>query len=105
MPKLIVTTRAGNQSEIEAEIGKTVMETIRNSGSDEILAICGGSCSCATCHVYVDPGFAKLLPPVGEIEEELLSLSQHKRDTSRLSCQIKLEPALDGLKVTIAPED
>ncbi len=105
MPKLIVTTRAGTETEIEAEIGQSVMETIRKSGSDEILAICGGSCSCATCHVYVDPSFAKLLPPAGEIEEELLSLSQHHRETSRLSCQIRIDQALDGLKVTIAPED
>jgi 2Fe-2S ferredoxin len=105
MPKIIVTTRSGAETEIAAEIGLSVMETIRKSGSDELLALCGGCCSCATCHVYVDPKFAHRLTPPGEIEEELLSTSQHRRETSRLSCQIKFESALDGLKVTIAPED
>ena len=105
MPKIFVTTRAGAETEIAAEIGLSVMETIRKSGSDELLALCGGSCSCATCHVYVDPSFASKLGPIGEIEDELLSTSQHRKPTSRLSCQIQFQTALDGLKVTVAPED
>jgi 2Fe-2S ferredoxin len=81
------------------------MEIIRNSGSDEILALCGGSRSCATCHVYVDPSFADKLPPAAPEELELLDFSEHKQATSRLSCQLPFSAALDGLKVTIAPDE
>jgi 2Fe-2S ferredoxin len=69
------------------------------------LALCGGCCSCATCHVHVDPDFAALLPPMSEDENDLLDSSDHRNETSRLSCQIHLTAALDGLRVTIAPED
>jgi ferredoxin, 2Fe-2S len=105
MPKLIVTRRNGKQVPIDGKAGLSVMEVIRQSGLDEILALCGGCCSCATCHVYVDPAFADKLPPVSPAENELLDNSDHRKSTSRLSCQIPFSPALDGLKVTIAPED
>ena len=78
---------------------------IRDSGFDELLALCGGCCSCATCHVYVDPAFADSLPAMSEDENDLLDSSDHRNDTSRLSCQVVLTDALDGLRVTIAPED
>ena len=64
MPRLIVTTRSGDTREVEAAPGLTVMEAIRDNGFDELLALCGGCCSCATCHVHVDPAFAGLLPPL-----------------------------------------
>ncbi|MXP27511.1 2Fe-2S iron-sulfur cluster binding domain-containing protein [Porphyrobacter algicida] len=105
MPKLIVTTREGETSEVEVGDGLTVMETIRDNGFDELLALCGGCCSCATCHVHVDPAFADKLPPMGEDEDDLLESSDHRVATSRLSCQIPFTSDLDGLKVTIAPED
>ena len=105
MPKLIVTTREGETSEIEVENGLTVMEAIRDNGFDELLALCGGCCSCATCHVHVDPEFAGKLPEMSEDEDDLLESSDHRADTSRLSCQIPFSAELDGLKVTIAPED
>ena len=105
MPKMIVTTREGGTSEIEVEDGLTVMEAIRDNGFDELLALCGGCCSCATCHVHVDPAFAELLPEMSEDEDDLLESTDHRSDTSRLSCQIPFTPELDGLKVTIAPED
>ena len=105
MPKLIVTTREGETSEIEVEDGLTVMEAIRDNGVDELLALCGGCCSCATCHVHVDPEFAGKLPEMSEDEDDLLESSDHRSATARLSCQIPFGAELDGLKVTIAPDD
>jgi len=105
MPKLTVVTRAGEESTIEAASGLTVMEAIRDNGFDELLALCGGCCSCATCHVHVDPAFADLLPPMSEDENDLLDSSDYRNATSRLSCQLPLTDALDGLKVRIAEED
>ena len=105
MPKLIVVTREGEESTIEAEAGLSVMEVIRDAGIDELLALCGGCCSCATCHVHVDPAFLDKLPTMGEDENDLLDSSDHRNETSRLSCQVPLSAALDGLRVTIAPED
>jgi len=103
--KLIVTTREGDTREIEAREGASAMEAIRDSGLDELLALCGGCCSCATCHVYVEPGFEAALAPLGEDENDLLDSSDHRDPRSRLSCQLVLGPALDGLRVIIAPED
>ncbi|MFA6124472.1 MAG: 2Fe-2S iron-sulfur cluster-binding protein [Sphingomonas sp.] len=105
MPKLIVVTREGEEREIEGDAGLSVMEVIRDAGIDEILALCGGCCSCATCHVHVDPDFAAKLPKMSEDENDLLDSSADRDATSRLSCQIELTDALDGLKVRIAAED
>ncbi|WP_394270356.1 2Fe-2S iron-sulfur cluster-binding protein [Qipengyuania sp.] len=105
MPKLIVTSRNGETSEIAVGDGLTVMEAIRDNGFDELLALCGGCCSCATCHVHVDPAFFDSLPAMSEDEDDLLESSDHRAATSRLSCQIPFTDALDGLKVAIAPED
>lgn len=104
MPKLIVTNRDGETSEIDVEDGLTVMEAVRDNGFDELLALCGGCCSCATCHVYVDEAGGEL-PAMSEDEDDLLESSDHRKETSRLSCQIAFTPVLDGMKVTIAPED
>ncbi len=105
MVKLVVINRGGEESEIEANEGMSVMEALRDHGMDELLALCGGCCSCATCHVYIDPAFAEVLPPRSEDEDDLLDSSDHKTELSRLSCQVPITPALDGLRVTIAPED
>ncbi|MEO6388845.1 MAG: 2Fe-2S iron-sulfur cluster-binding protein [Croceibacterium sp.] len=105
MPKLIVTTREGETRTVEAQSGLTVMEAIRDNGFDELLALCGGCCSCATCHVHVDPKFAHLLPPLSADEDDLLDSSDDRNETSRLSCQIPFTDELDGLEVTIAEED
>ncbi len=105
MPKLTVTTREGERRSIEPAANLSVMEAIRNAGFDELLALCGGVCSCATCHVYVEPDYAALIPPISVDEDELLDSSAHRTAQSRLSCQIRLTEALSGLHVTIAPED
>lgn len=105
MPKLTIVTRGGATKTIDAETGLSVMENIRDNGFDELLALCGGSCSCATCHVYVDAGFAAKLPGLDADENDLLDSSSHRTGQSRLSCQIPMTADLDGLIVTIAPED
>lgn len=105
MITVAVTTRAGEERVVQGRKGIALMELVRDSGFEELLALCGGSCSCATCHVYVDEAFMDRLPPVSEVENDLLDSSEHRGPRSRLSCQIKLTQALDGLRVAIAPED
>lgn len=105
MPQLIITTRDGTEQTITGASHYSVMEVIRDAGVDELLALCGGCCSCATCHIYVDPAFADRLPAMTEDESDLLDSSDHRNATSRLSCQIPFAADLDGLRVTIAPED
>lgn len=105
MPRLVILTRDGTEHVVEARAGWSVMENIRDNGFDEVLALCGGNCSCATCHVHVDPDWFARLKPRGADEDDLLDTSDHRIETSRLSCQILFTPELDGLRVQIAPED
>jgi ferredoxin, 2Fe-2S len=105
MPRLFVTTRGGEQRVVDAKEGLSVMEAIRDSGVDEILALCGGARSCATCHVFIDEGDMSRLSPAAPEELEMLDFSEHKQSGSRLACQIPLSNDLDGLKVTIAPDE
>lgn len=105
MPRLVVTTRDGTEHEVTGAAGLSVMEVIRDNGFDELLAMCGGSCSCATCHVYVGEDHLARLDPIGPDEHELLDSSEHRSGRSRLSCQLRFDDVLDGLRVTIAPED
>lgn len=105
MVTLIVNTRAGESRSIDAPVGHTLMEAIRDAGFEEMLALCGGCCSCSTCHVYVDEAFADRVSPITELESDLLDSSSHRNERSRLSCQIELNDALSGMTVTLAPED
>ncbi|MBB4155554.1 2Fe-2S ferredoxin [Sphingomonas jinjuensis] len=105
MTTVHVTTREGAEQAITPGGAGSLMEAIRGAGIDELMAICGGCCSCATCHVYVDAAWWDRLPPMSEDENDLLDSSMHRTDTSRLSCQIALTDDLDGLRATIAPED
>lgn len=105
MPEVTVITRNGEPQTIAFTPGTTLMQAITEGGVYELQALCGGVCSCATCHVFVDPAFANQLDAVSEDEDGLLSGSGHRCGQSRLSCQIRLTAALDGLRVTIAPED
>jgi ferredoxin, 2Fe-2S len=105
MAKLVVVTRDGTEHDVEAQSGLSVMEIIRDAGFDELLALCGGCCSCATCHIHVDASFADKVAPMSEDENDLLDSSDHRNESSRLSCQVPFSDALDGLRVTIAQED
>ncbi len=105
MPTITVIARNGEARDVEAQNGLSLMEVIRDNGFDELLALCGGCCSCATCHVYVDAAFADKVPAMSEDENDLLDSTDSRNEQSRLSCQIPVSDALDGLTVTIAPED
>jgi ferredoxin, 2Fe-2S len=105
MLSLTVTNREGERFALNVAPGLTVMEALRENGFDELMAICGGCCSCATCHVFVDPAALIKLPPLSDDENELLESSSYRTDTSRLACQITLSEALEGLHVAIAPEN
>jgi ferredoxin, 2Fe-2S len=98
-----VIDREGVVHEVEARTPGTLMETLRELDYG-VAAICGGMCSCATCHIYVSPRWWERLDPPHGDERELLSALEHRTPTSRLSCQIRLFEALDGLGVTLAPE-
>jgi 2Fe-2S ferredoxin len=104
-PKLVVTDRSGVERTIDGEDGLSVMEIIRNAGAEEPFALCGGSCSCATCHVHVDPAFAQAIPGIAGDENDVLDGSSHRGETSRLACQIVFRDELSGLRVRIAPAD
>ena len=87
-----------------AQVGQSLMEVGRSNGITGILADCGGACACATCHVYVDPAWREAVGAADEIELDMLDMiSDLQKEGSRLSCQIQLTPALDGLSVTVAP--
>lgn len=106
MPKIYVTDWSGREHVIEGRVGITVMENIRQAGIEDLAAICGGCCSCATCHVFVEKSWFEKLAPREDDEYDLVSdTSAYDEDSSRLSCQIPFTEALDGLKVTVAPED
>lgn len=105
MPQLTVVMRTGEERTIKGEAGLSVMEVMRDAGIDEILALCGGCASCATCHVHVDPDFATKLPKMGPDEDDLLDSTAGRDAHSRLSCQIPFTDDLDGLRVTVAAED
>ena len=105
MPKLIVETRDGQRQAIDAKVGLSIMEALRESGIDEVLALCGGCCSCATCHVHIDPAFVDLLPEMGPDEDSLLESANDRDADSRLSCQLPVTEALDGMRIRVAHED
>jgi 2Fe-2S ferredoxin len=105
MPQLIVVTREGEERTIEAETGLSVMEAIRDGGIDEILALCGGNCSCATCHVHVEAAYLDKLPKMSPDEDDLLDSVDDRDETSRLSCQVPVTAALEGARITIGQDD
>jgi ferredoxin len=100
-----VVKRDGSEIEFEAIGGMSLMEALRDEGFDELLALCGGCCSCATCHVKIDDDTLSKLAPMSADEDDLLDSSEHRNSNSRLSCQIPVSDALAGAIVTIAQED
>lgn len=105
MGQITIVRRDGSEITTEIAHGLTIMEVIRNAGVDELLALCGGCCSCATCHVHVDPDFLDKLPEASDDENDLLDSSDHRNETSRLSCQLTFTVELNGIRVTLAQED
>ena len=104
MARIYVTDRMGESLVVEGQTGASVMETLRELDNG-VEALCGGMCSCATCHSYIDSAWRDRLPPRSPEEEELLSELEYFRDDSRLTCQLRFSEELDGLTLTIAPEE
>ena len=105
MAKMLVTDRDGVEHEIEGQLGVKLMETLREYDYG-VTAICGGLCSCATCHIFVDPEWmARLPPPQGDEKELLVELQYYDPPRSRLSCQVDFTEALDGLRLAVAPDE
>ena len=104
MPVLRVVNRDGVEQEVSAPKGASLMEPLRDL-EDGVTAICGGMCSCATCHVYVDESWMAKLPAAMSDETDMLKDLVSYRPNSRLSCQIQVTDAIEGLRVTIAPEE
>ena len=99
MPKITFIEHDGTVHTIEAEIGSTIMETAQRNGVTSIVAECGGSCTCATCLVHVDEKWSEVVGKRSAEEEDMLDFAFEVKPTSRLSCQIKVTEALDGLVV------
>lgn len=105
MAKIHVTDREGRKLVLEARDGLTLMEPLRDI-PDGIEALCGGMCSCSTCHVFVEPKWAAGLPPPKDDELELLEGSEcYRKGESRLACQVRVSPAVEGLVLTVAPAE
>jgi len=104
--KITVVGVDGQQKEVEFSQGDSLMEVLREAGYDEIVALCGGCCSCATCHVKIANQNQHDLPPIEEDEEVLVSTTdEYDKDSSRLSCQISMGEAQNGMTVTIVNPD
>jgi 2Fe-2S ferredoxin len=100
MPKITYIDSAGASQTVDVETGSTVMEGAIKNGVPGIEAECGGACACATCHVYVDEAWREKTGEAAPMEQDMLDFAYDVRPSSRLSCQIKVTPELDGLVVT-----
>jgi ferredoxin, 2Fe-2S len=102
MAKITYVEFSGKEHVVEVANGMTVMEGARDNGIDGIEADCGGACACSTCHVYVDEAWVDKLPPKQAMEEDMLDFAYEPDPVrSRLTCQIKVTDALDGLRVNM----
>jgi 2Fe-2S ferredoxin len=100
MPKITYVDSSGTERTVEGKNGMTVMETAIKHNVPGIDADCGGACACATCHVYVDAAFTDKVGKPSGMEQSMLDFAENVKESSRLSCQIKIRDDLDGLKVT-----
>lgn len=102
MPRIIYIEPDGQTRSVEVAVGQSVMQGAMRNAIAGVVAECGGACACATCHVHVDPAWIDRLPPPNSNEEAMLEFALEVDPTSRLSCQIKVAEALDGLIVRVA---
>lgn len=100
MPTLYITSRSGKTDAVEGESGQRLMNVLRERG--DVEALCGGDCACATCHVHIGAPWWPAVGEPGETESALLEYSMEKQPTSRLSCQVSLSDAMDGMTLTVA---
>lgn len=100
MPKITYIEHNGTKHQVDVPVGSTVMEGARNNAIPGIEADCGGACACSTCHVYVAPDWVGKLPQADDMEVDMLDFAfQPDREGSRLTCQIRVTEALEGLMV------
>lgn len=105
MPKITYVTTDGERHELEVENGYSVMEGAINNDIDGIVAECGGACACATCHAYIDEKWLEKLPEMDDMEDSMLDAAFERKANSRLTCQIEVSDALDGLVVYVGEND
>jgi 2Fe-2S ferredoxin len=103
MTKIVVELSNGEKIEITGTPDRTLMEVIRANGIHDLLALCGGGCSCGTCHIYVDTAMLDRLPGMGDEERELLESIESRTANSRLSCRIGIEQVPEGLRIKLPP--
>ena len=101
MPKVTFIQPDGSEQTVQADVGQSVMQVAVNNQIRGVLGDCGGSCSCATCHGYVDEGWSDHVPPAASYEVDMLSCAMDVTDKSRLTCQICMTPELDGLIIRL----
>ena len=94
----------GGQETIEAEIGESIMQAATNNMIEGLPAECGGNCSCATCHCYIDPAMFDKLEPAGELELEMLGAAMDPKSNSRLTCQLTMTAEMDGMVLEVPEE-
>lgn len=104
MPSIQVTDLSGSVSTLEAKSGETLMEALRDNGYSDIEAVCGGVCSCSTCHVYIEGDWFSKLGERSEDENQLVTSTDQFKENSRLSCQVTVTDDMDGMAITIAQQ-
>lgn len=102
MTKIVFVDQKGARHEFDAQNGVSVMEVAMENSVPGIYAECGGTCSCATCHCYVEESWMSKLDPMDDLEDGMLDGAKERRPTSRLTCQIKVSPELEGIEFEVA---
>lgn len=105
MPTVVYITRDGKRHEVQVENGYSVMEGAINNNIDGIVAECGGACACATCHSYIDDAWLDKIPKLDDMQDSMLEAAYERKKNSRLTCQIEMSDALDGLVVYVADNE
>ncbi len=105
MARVIFHGSNGERSELDVPVGNSLMEAAIDNDVAGIVAECGGACACATCHAYVDEAWLGKLPPVSDMEDQMLDSVLDRRANSRLTCQIEMSESLDGLEIRAADNE
>jgi 2Fe-2S ferredoxin len=105
MPRIVFITPDGVRHEVDVENGYSVMEAAINNNIEGIVAECGGACACATCHSYIDDAWLDKMPEMDDMEDSMLDAAYDRRDNSRLTCQLEMNDAWDGLVVHVAENE
>ncbi len=105
MPKVNYITPDETKHEVDVEAGYSIMEGAIDNNIDGIVAECGGACACATCHSYVDAAWTDKIPAMDDMEDSMLDAAFERKDNSRLTCQIEMSDALDGIVIHVADND